>query len=55
MTLEFRNNFFTVKGEKFLGRQNGNKGCGFFERGVFFKSPNLQNRNIPKNYPELEI
>ena len=21
----------------------------------FFKSPNLQNKNIPKNYPELEI
>ena len=32
------------------------KGGFFSERANwFFKSPNLQNKNIPKNYPELEI
>ena len=32
------------------------KGVFFPERAnSFFKSPNLQNKNIPKNYPELEI
>ena len=32
------------------------KGVFFSERAnSFFKSPNLQNKNIPKNYPELEI
>jgi hypothetical protein len=30
---------------------------GFFSESVirFFKSPNLQKKNIPKSYPELEI
>ena len=32
------------------------KGGFFFRKcNVFFRSPNLKKKNIPKNYPELEI
>ena len=46
--------YIPIQGRKCLPKTGGASKGGFFQCDLFFKSPNLQ-KNIPKNYPELEI